>query len=137
MQEYRKIAESLIMAHEGLELKPYRCTAGKLTIGYGRNLDDKGITTHEALFLLKNDIAECEGDLSRFDFWCGLSDNRKAALLDMRLNLGAAGFRGFRKTIAFLSVGSFDYAADEMLDSKAARQTGNRYKVLAELIRNG
>ena len=28
-----------LVRHEGLRLKPYRCTAGKLTIGYGRNLD--------------------------------------------------------------------------------------------------
>ncbi|NBW16869.1 MAG: lysozyme, partial [Caulobacteraceae bacterium] len=33
-----------IRLHEGERLKPYRCTAGKLTIGVGRNLDDRGIT---------------------------------------------------------------------------------------------
>jgi hypothetical protein len=27
-----------LIRHEGLRLKPYRCTAGKLTIGIGRNL---------------------------------------------------------------------------------------------------
>ncbi len=27
-----------LVRHEGLRLKPYRCTAGKLTIGIGRNL---------------------------------------------------------------------------------------------------
>ncbi|MCP4280350.1 MAG: lysozyme, partial [Alteromonas sp.] len=32
----------LIAQHEGLRLKPYKCTAGKITIGYGRNLDDNG-----------------------------------------------------------------------------------------------
>jgi lysozyme len=29
-----------LVRHEGLRLKPYRCTAGKLTIGICRNLDD-------------------------------------------------------------------------------------------------
>ncbi len=28
-----------LVRHEGLRLKPYRCPAGKLTIGIGRNLD--------------------------------------------------------------------------------------------------
>ena len=29
---------------EGLSLKPYRCPAGKLTIGYGHNLEANGIS---------------------------------------------------------------------------------------------
>ena len=42
--------------HESLELKPYKCTSGKLTIGVGRNLEDIGITEQEAELLLLNDI---------------------------------------------------------------------------------
>ncbi|MDY0127369.1 MAG: hypothetical protein RBR69_04500 [Candidatus Cloacimonadaceae bacterium] len=42
-----RIKEQLVR-HEGLRLKPYRCTAGKLTIGIGRNLNDCGITQSEA-----------------------------------------------------------------------------------------
>ncbi|MFA6660842.1 MAG: lysozyme, partial [Bacilli bacterium] len=38
-----RIKEQLVR-HEGLRLKPYRCTADKLTIGIGRNLDDCGIS---------------------------------------------------------------------------------------------
>ena len=37
-----RIKEQLVR-HEGLRLKPYRCTAGKLTIGIGRNLDGRSI----------------------------------------------------------------------------------------------
>ena len=44
-----------LLRHEGLRLKPYRCTAGKLTIGIGRNLDDCGISQKEAYALLDND----------------------------------------------------------------------------------
>jgi len=42
--------------HEGLRLKPYKDSVGKLTIGIGRNLDDVGISKSEALLLLQNDI---------------------------------------------------------------------------------
>ena len=42
------IAKSSLRAHEGLRLKAYQCTADKTTIGYGRNLDDKGISNEEA-----------------------------------------------------------------------------------------
>ena len=52
-----------LMRHEGFRTKPYRCSAGKLTIGYGRNLDDKGITKAEAFMMLKNDIEEAYLDL--------------------------------------------------------------------------
>jgi lysozyme len=57
-----RIKEQLVR-HEGLRLKPYRCTAGKLTIGIGRNLDDKGISQTEAYVLLDNDIQNCEKQL--------------------------------------------------------------------------
>ena len=57
-----KLAEQLTK-HEGLRLKPYHCPAGKLTIGIGRNLEDKGITEKEARMLLENDIQECIQDL--------------------------------------------------------------------------
>ena len=54
------LKKQLIM-HEGLKLTPYRCTADKLTIGVGRNLDDVGITQDEAEYLLDNDILHCCG----------------------------------------------------------------------------
>ena len=56
-------AKAQLVRHEGLRLKPYRCTAGKLTIGVGRNLEDKGISQQEAYELLENDIRECEVQL--------------------------------------------------------------------------
>ena len=37
---------------EGFRSHPYRDTVGKLTIGYGRNLDDVGISEREAEQLL-------------------------------------------------------------------------------------
>ncbi len=39
--------------------KPYRCPAGKLTIGIGRNLDDVGITREEAYQLVQTPSMEC------------------------------------------------------------------------------
>ena len=48
--------EALLRRHEGVRLKPYRDTVGKLTIGVGRNLDDVGITPDEATVLLRTDI---------------------------------------------------------------------------------
>ena len=57
-----RIKEQLVR-HEGLRLKPYRCTVGKLTIGIGRNLDDCWISQSEAYVMLINDIMNCEMQL--------------------------------------------------------------------------
>lgn len=45
--------EQMLIRHEGLKLKPYQCTAGKLTIGVGRNIEDMGITEDEAIYMLR------------------------------------------------------------------------------------
>ena len=37
--------------NEGFRQSPYRCTAGKLTIGVGRNLDDCPLTKEELEFI--------------------------------------------------------------------------------------
>jgi lysozyme len=57
-----RIKEQLVR-HEGLRLKSYRCTAGNLTIGIGRNLDDCGISQSEGYIMLINDIMNCEKQL--------------------------------------------------------------------------
>ena len=49
-----------LVKHEGFRLKPYRCTAGKLTIGIGRNLDDRGISQKEDYAILERDIFDCD-----------------------------------------------------------------------------
>ncbi len=128
----------LLITHEGLRLKPYRDTVGKLTIGVGRNLDDVGITEEEALYLLKNDIRRTINFLSAvLPFWYRLSETRKIALIDMCFNLGGRRFMGFRKMRRALEEGDYERAAEEMLDSKWAGQVGRRAEELAEMMRKG
>jgi lysozyme len=84
----------------------------------GRNLEDKGITEEEALFLLRNDIAECEDDLqSIFTEYDTLDESRKRVLIDMRFNLEPSRFRQFKKLIAAVKEKEFSRAAYEMKDS--------------------
>lgn len=54
---------------EGVRFKPYRDTVGKLTIGVGRNLDDRGISPGEADYLLANDIRIVCDELDRRLGW--------------------------------------------------------------------
>ena len=85
--------KSQLVRHESLRLKPYRCTAGKLTIGVGRNLDDCRISQIEAYTLLDNDIRNCEQQL--LDeipvIYNALDEVRQSVLLNMCFNLGIGG----------------------------------------------
>ncbi|MEE9159959.1 MAG: glycoside hydrolase family protein [Gammaproteobacteria bacterium] len=130
-----KLSEDLIR-DEGLRLKPYRDTVGKLTIGYGRNIDDVGISESEARSMLANDIAaasnECE---SAFGFWPRLGEGQQRALVNMAFNMGLPRLRGFRNMLAALEAGNYDTAADEALDSRWARQVGDRAQRVADLMR--
>ena len=120
------IKEQLVR-HEGLRLKPYRCTAGRLTIGIGRNLDDCGISQSEAYVMLINDIMNCEKQLQSKipDIYNGLDEVRKSVLLNMCFNLGINGLLGFKNTLAFVKVGDWERAANNMLVSKWAKQVVN------------
>ncbi len=128
-----------LMRHEGLRLKPYRCPAGKLTIGYGRNLDDRGISTREAEFMLTSDILECEAQLTQAipRTYYALNDARKSVLVNMCFNLGIKGLLGFKNTLALIAAGDYERAANGMLASKWARQVGKRAIELAEQMRRG
>ena len=127
-----------LIAHEGLRLKPYRCTAGKLTIGVGRNLDDVGISREEALHLLGQDIMRCEADLDRaLPWWRQMSERRQRALLDMCFNMGLRTLLSFKNTLALLEAGQYDAAADNALQSKWARQVGKRAITVTNMIREG
>jgi lysozyme len=128
----------LLKKHEGLRLKPYRCSAGKLTIGYGRNLDDVGISEEEAEMLLLNDLLTANIEVeNRFVWFEDLDEVRKAVVVNMIFNLGIARFSAFKKTISLIEEGSYSEAAQEMLDSRWANQVGSRANELSEMMRTG
>lgn len=136
--EFSKKIEAQLIRHEGLRLKPYRCSAGKLSIAVGRNLDDVGITKQEAMVMLRNDLVRVNMELrSAIKVFEGLSENRRLVLIDMCFNLGLHRFLKFKKMLAALEKREYDQAADEMLNSRWARQVGKRAKRLAQKMREG
>lgn len=130
------LVEQLIR-HEGLRLKPYTDTAGKLSIGVGRNLTDCGISHDEALTLLQRDLAEAEADLWKFPWFLDLNMARRQALIDMRFNLGPIGFRQFEGMLAALAAGDFKTAAESMRASLWHRQVPARVSELASMVETG
>ena len=133
----QRVAEQLL-GDEGLRLKPYRCTAGRLTIGVGRNLEDRGITKAEAFVLLGNDIEAFWGELAVAQPWVlAAPEHVQEALLNMAFNLGVNGLLGFKETLALLKTEQYSAAASAMLASKWARQVGKRAERLARQVREG
>jgi lysozyme len=127
-----------LVHHEGLRLKPYRCSAGKLTIGVGRNLEDVGLTEEEALLLLGNDISRVITELDQnIPAFSSLDEIRKRVLVDMGFNLGINRLMKFRRMLAALEAGDWSQAAVEMMDSRWARQVGSRAERLKLMMETG
>jgi lysozyme len=127
-----------LVRDEELRLKPYPDSVGKLTIGVGRNLSDKGISFQEAQLLLANDIADATADLAAKLPWTAtLDDVRKGALLNMTFNMGIGGLLEFHDFLAKMQAGNFSGAAGAMLDSLWARQVGPRATRLSIQIQTG
>ena len=116
--DLQKIKHS-IKKHEGVRLKPYECPAGKLTIGYGRNLQDRGITTLEADFLLERDLLDTKLELvDSIKFFHKLDDIRQNVLIEMAYNMGLPNLLEFKNTLKFMEKCDFINASKEMLDSQ-------------------
>ena len=128
----------MLKLHEGLELKPYLDTRGKLTIGYGRNLDDVGISIQEAETMLANDIADARKRAEQIFGWFGILDSvRQDVILNMVFNMGAAKVAHFVQMIEAIKRGDWNKAAEEMVDSAWARQVGARAIMLSKMMQLG
>jgi lysozyme len=124
--------------HEGLELKPYRCTSEKLTIGIGRNLEDVGISKEEAYLLLENDVKNVDQQIKTYMPWATfLNPARYAALINFVFNVGIGTALKFENAMAALKASDFGTAAEELLNSRWAKQVGKRSTEISEQIRTG
>ena len=135
----RQLLRSQLERHEGLRLKPYLDTATppRLTIGYGRNLDDVGITREEADYMLAADIERVERDLNMVDEYMELDRIRQTVIANMTFNLGFHGLMQFKRMWAAIGRKDYAAAAREMLDSTWQKQVGYRAAELAEIMRTG
>lgn len=132
--------KALLIRHEGFVPHAYQDSEGYWTIGVGRMIDKRlkgGITEEEAAYLLENDIKKAELYASIYDWYPTLDEVRQAVIIDMTFNLGPGRFYGFKKMIAAIAAKDWEEAAAQMLDSRWARQVGNRARHLAQMMRTG
>lgn len=123
---------------EGLRLKLYQDTVGVWTIGYGRNIQDRGISLEIAEQWLQEDVDEAYADLMGFGWFGGLSPIRQRALVELRFQLGYRRFRGFVKMLSAIERREFETAARELRASVWWDQVGPaRRERLFAMLRDG
>jgi lysozyme len=87
--------ESIIREHEGYRQFAYQDSLGYVTISIGRCIDSrkgKGISLDEALYLLRNDIAEYRKELEKFSWYQKQNEVRKCALIELSFKSAASHF---------------------------------------------
>ena len=130
------VVKTLIEQHESRTRKPYKCTAGKTTVGVGRNLDDLGLSDDEIDYLFANDLKRAQDAASKYPWFADLSEVRQAAVLDLFFNLGPSRFAGFRNFIQAMSQKQYAWAAAELRDSRWFTQVGRRGPRVVSMILN-
>lgn len=135
--EMQSALKTLLIGHEGKENLPYTDTVGKLTIGIGYNLTDRGLPDEWINNQFKEDVNFFYAQLCKDYTWFQkLDENRQMALIDMCF-MGYKRFQGFVHMLRFIAIGYFENAAQEMLKSLWASQVKKRAQDLAEIIRTG
>jgi lysozyme len=141
----------------------YRCPAGKLTIGYGRNLEARGLSDEEADTLAVNDIAanvatciaavgieawnamaddlsDGATELADADWWRDQAEHESWWPFYLRhralleLAHGLGSFTAWPRFIAAVNAGDYNAAADELLWADAAH---TRHTLIFDQWRTG
>ena len=140
MSQDANVAARLI-ADEGEVLHAYEDHLGFLTIGVGRLIDKRkggGLSQDESRYLLRNDIARCRAQCEHRFLWYPALDNvRQDVIVCMAFQLGLDGVEKFRLMIRALSIHDYIAASLEMQDSEWCKQTPERCKRMAKIMRTG
>ncbi len=143
---------------EGFTATKKRDPSGRgYCVGYGHNLDTSGrgpqwvksmtgkdinkgdkLTTADADKICRADLKTTYDALDeRFPWWKELDPASQYVMVDMCYTMGADNLAQFKKMLGALREGDYETASKEMLNSKYAKQTGQRARKNAELMRTG
>jgi len=157
--------EDQIKREEGYRSKPYYCSEGRLTVGYGRCIDTNplskseikkivgklvshdncvewlythGLSEKNAEWLLHCDIGRTVSViLAKYPWMSDMDQVRFDAIVNMAYQLGVSKLGKFKHMLLALECANYEAAADEALDSRWAEQTPERANRVAEQIRTG
>lgn len=121
---------------------PGTLVKGNVSIGCGRNLTSRGITSVEADFLLNNDIAQAEADLSPLPWILAMTPKRQMVVYSLYFNTALGSYRRFLATwphfLAQMEAEQYAEAAQNLRTSEPwATQVGARADRLADNVLYG
>ena len=121
---------------EGFRDRVYKDTLGIDTIGFGFAIKDLVLSEEISEQILREKVEFLITAMNgKFDWFKEMPPEVQSVCLEMAYQLGVYGFSKFKKTIHHMKEKEFKHAADEMLDSRWAKQTPNRANMLAQIVR--
>ncbi len=138
LKETKIKLRKILIGHEGIKNFPYIDKSGKITIGVGRSLTDRGISSAEAVSLLDDDIDYFYNKLlCVLPWYCALDEARQVVLIDICFNIGLHAFMELKDFLDALEVRDYSLAVVEILTTKWGRQNPFRAQKLANIIKSG
>lgn len=134
-----------IKSHEGIIMRVYSDSLGLKTLGIGHLLTDKDDFEEGVTYPMEviNKLFEEDYNIAFNDAHDLLEDKDipydpmvESVLIEMAFQLGLPRLKKFIKFIQGLQEEDYKKAADEMIDSRWAKQTPARAYELSTLIRN-
>jgi len=134
-----------VKKHEGYRNKVYLDTLGKRTVGVGHLCvedfweDDKEYEEKFLMEVLADDLQNAikgARELKEEHSCTDIDEIAQEILVEMVFQLGKNGVSKFRNMWKALAEKNYIGASFEMLDSKWAKQTPNRAKSMAELMKS-
>lgn len=137
VDETRMLSMRLLKRHQPYGRFQHRDDRRNEVIGYGRNLDRKGVNQTEAEILLQRDIREAAELLAKYPFWAKATPPRRAALIDLALlldeNLGLLG----REFISDLEKQDYEPLAVTLRAFSNGQVFKTRLEELADILETG
>ena len=134
-----------VKKHEGYRNKVYLDTLGKRTVGVGHLCvedfweDDKEYEEKFLMEILAEDLQNAikgARELKEEHSCTDIDEIAQEIIVEMVFQLGKNGVSKFKNMWKALSEHNYTGASYEMLDSKWAKQTPNRAKSMAELMKS-
>lgn len=135
---------------EGYKEKPYIDTEGYPTVAIGIKIGPKGASLTNYTFTVPRKVGDvwtqvfvdniqnqCLNNPAIYAALQKCNPARADVLYSMAYQMGVTGLAGFKNTLAMISNGKFDDAANGMLNSKWAKQTPNRARRHSDVMRTG
>lgn len=111
---------------------------GKLTLGYGWNIQDNGCPQEIAIFAMRFYASKADEELTkRLSYYDALDDIRKVVICDMAYNMGERDVESFHGMLTAIQKQDFTTASIAMLNSIWAKKVGNRAITLSKMMQTG